>query len=163
RKPTGGRAQLATAGPEAAQAPALVARQATPPAEEVAVLPSGHELRDSGVEQPHGAREAIRCEGRHGVLDIGPRPPLGRAGEAEERAGEDVALEANERPLARRPAQRDQLLQRAEQECTGTYGGVHYLEAPQVREPRGQRGPTVVDPALRRLSGKAEPADEHGL
>src|SRR2546425_9118266 len=38
-----------------------------------------------------------------------------------------------------------------------------YLEAPQVREPRGRRGPAVVDPALRRLSGKAEPADEHGL
>ena len=245
REPTGGRAQLATTRPEPAQAPALVARQAAPPAEQVTILSCGHELRDRGVEQPHGAREGIAGEGRHGPLDIGARPPLGRTGEveegaasirqprdvfaararrasapqcgrerqrveqhvslahvavevrqgsdagevrfrvvgyerepqtqlgqphrgelqihAEQRVGKDVSLEPNDRPLARRPAQRNQLLQRAEQECTGTHGGVHHLEAPQVREPRWQRGLTVVDPALRRVSGEAEPADERGL
>src|SRR5439155_9168817 len=115
------------------------------------------------VRQRSDAREVrLRVVG----YEREPQAKLGQAhrGElqihAEERAGEDVALEANERPLARRPAQRDQLLQRAEQECTGTYGGVHHLEAPQVRESGCKRGLTVVDPALGRVSGEAEPADE---
>src|SRR2546425_3521675 len=86
REPTGGRAEITTARPKAAQASALVARQATPPAEQVTILPGGHELRDSGVEQLHGAREAIRGEGRHGPLDTASRPPLGRTGEVEQGA-----------------------------------------------------------------------------
>src|SRR2546426_680071 len=118
RRGAADRTSRRAAGAHPPEQRALVLTGPPPPSEQVAILACGDQLGGAALEVGDRAREQAPCERPLGTGQLAQRLPLGRSGEAEERApgnGEPLDLRRRDRGCRSAPqstGQRERVEQR---------------------------------------------------